>query len=429
MKQKTCEVIILGAGVAGLAAAYRLRENGVDSLIIDKESDVGGLCRSFTVNHYTFDYCAHISFDNEDETYSLIEGNTKHWVHTPKPMNYSEGVWIQNPVWKHLAEVDKQERDRIVRSYLERKPADGQSDYASWLKTNFGNYYAENYPYKYTRKYWTVEPSELESNWIVGRMSVPTLKEIQEGCTTNIQEVHYSKEARYPREGGFQSFLGHISTGANVLTNQTVRKIDTAKRVVVTDDYEIEYQFLINTTPLDRLCGIMNDAPEEILELSKRLDHTSCALVSIGLASEIKTPGLWFYIYDEDVLPSRVFFPSNMAISNVPHGTSSVQAEVYFSKYKPLSLSLDEIKTTVIEQLSKTGLFEAKDVTVSDIRVVEYANVMFTPPIYETRERILAHIRNIGIKSAGRWGEWDYLWVGQSLRSGLRVAEEILKGQ
>ena len=87
---------------------------------------------------------------------------------------------------------------------------------------------------------------------------------------------------------------------------------------------------------------------------------------------------------------------------------------------------LERLKENVITQLLRLQLFSREDIIVTDIRAREYANVMFTPSIYKSRDIIHRYLKSIGIEYAGRWGEWDYLWTGQSLRSG-KAAEERKK--
>ena len=81
----------------------------------------------------------------------------------------------------------------------------------------------------------------------------------------------------------------------------------------------------------------------------------------------------------------------------------------------------------MVRQLSEMGLFEKKDVIFSDVRYKQFANVMFTPSIYGARNSIHCFLQEQDINYAGRWGEWDYLWVGQSYRSGVKAAELVLQ--
>ena len=65
------------------------------------------------------------------------------------------------------------------------------------------------------------------------------------------------------------------------------------------------------------------------------------------------------------------------------------------------------------------------DIVFTDIRTEKYANIMFTGEIYSARRIIHDFLDSLDIIYAGRFGEWDYLWTGQSIISGKKAAEKI----
>ena len=176
----------------------------------------------------------------------------------------------------------------------ERTPDRNIENYGDWLRAMFGNYFAEKFPYKYTRKYWTVEPEQLESNWIKGRMYTPALEEVLRGAMEeDTRSVHYSKEARYPVKGGFKSFLDPLVKNADIRYCMDILEIDLQHKVIrFGNGEEWEYDKLISTIPLPELCHIINTAPESIRKTADRLDYTSGVMVSIGLARPSGSPAL-----------------------------------------------------------------------------------------------------------------------------------------
>lgn len=72
-------------------------------------------------------------------------------------------------------------------------------------------------------------------------------------------------------------------------------------------------------------------------------------------------------------------------------------------------------------------LFDRNDIIVKDVRMKKYANIMFTSDIYHARDTVHSFLNTRGIFCAGRFGEWDYLWTGQSLLSGKKAAENVVK--
>lgn len=173
----------------------------------------------------------------------------------------------------------------------------------------------------------------------------------------------------------------------------------------------------------------MDNVPKDILNATKQLEYTSGIMVSLGLKRTDTSPALWYYIYDEDIWPARIYSPDWKSPYNVPEGCSAIQAEIYYSKHKPINLPLNIILEQTIDQLLRLKLFSKEDIIVKDIRKKEYANIIFTPRIHSAREKVHQFLDERGILYAGRFGEWDYLWMGQSLLSGKTVAQKIIEGR
>jgi protoporphyrinogen oxidase len=174
---------------------------------------------------------------------------------------------------------------------------------------------------------------------------------------------------------------------------------------------------------LPELVKRIKDIPKNIQKASEKLLCTSGQLVSLGFNRPDIPKNIWFYIYDEDILPSRAYSPSIKSPDNVPDGKSSLQFETYFSKYAPKKLSEDSLMEHVIEKGKKMKLWTVNDIEVSDYREVKYANVVFD---FERKKNVAIihdYLNHNNIIYIGRFGEWDYLWSDQSLLSGKKVID------
>ena len=420
------KVVILGAGIAGISSSYFLREKGIDSIIYEQENDYGGLCNSFEINGFNFDTFAHISFDIN--TKKWLEERIPCYERIPEALNYDQGRWIRHPVQNNLVDLPVEERIKHIMGFL-TKGNKRIENYGDWLQNTYGEMFAKTYPYRYTRKYWTVEPEQMEEKWIKGRMYEPSIEEVLRGAMTKKTEgVHYSKKAYYPRKGGIKAFLTPLIKEQSIVYNKKVCHINsTEKKIRFQDNSEINYDILVSTIPITELCLLLNDVPFDIVNAASQLDYTSGIMVSLGLNRPNTSPSLWYYIYDEDIWPSRIYSPDWKSPHNVPKGCSAIQAEIYYSKHRPIDLPINVILDKTIDQLLKLKLFSKDEIIVKDIRKKEYANIIFTPEIYSARDKIHRFLDERGIRYAGRFGEWDYLWMGQSLLSGRRVAAEIIE--
>lgn len=425
-------VIILGAGIAGLGAAHELRKRGRSALIFEKSKRWGGLCDNFNLGNFTFDTAIHLSFTQDDYVKEVFAKSSAFLTHKPESSNYVDGAWVRHPVQSNLYALPVAERIQIISGFIEAHRANQTGvhhrDYDSWLKAQFGAYFAERYPSRYTRKYWTIDAKDLTTDWIEGRMFVPKIEDVLLGAmVADSPNRYYAAEMRYPTQGGYKQFLKGMADNSDIRFDKQVTGIDAAKKIVFfSDDTRIGYDHLISSLPLPTIVPMIRDAPADVTEAAKKLSWTSVALVSLGFSQKIQAAReLWFYIYDEDILPARAYWPSLKSPANGDQGASSIQFEIYHSRKKPLPCSLGELKDRVIQQCLRLGLFKEADIAVSDVRNLDFANVIFDFEYAAARSRGIDFLKTMQIESIGRFGEWKYFWSDQSMMSGVRAAQRI----
>jgi protoporphyrinogen oxidase len=421
--------IILGAGISGIAAAYELKRNDINSIILEKNNSWGGLLDNFKINGFRFDKFVHFSFAKSDYVNDIFY-KTPLIKHKPLSSNYYKGTWLKHPAQNNLYPLNKDEQDKILRDFKARKESTVTEihNYEEWLRIQYGDYFAENFPMIYTKKYWTVNAKDLETKWVGKRMYKPTIEEVENGCNSDVTpNTYYTKEMRYPKKGGYKSFLKPMVEGLTIEINSKVESIDLhEKKVCLTNKQSHNFENLISSLPLPEICKLIINIPSKVLNASRKLNYTSGYLVSLGFNNPDIANKLWFYIYDKDILPARVYSPSLKSPDNAPKGCSSMQAEIYFNKGVKFKKTDSDILEETIAKFVEMGLFKREDLIVKDIRCEKYANVIFDHHIYENREIVLNYLEENNIISIGRFGEWDYFWSDQSMLSGKKGADIIL---
>ena len=426
------EVVILGAGISGIAAGYFLEEKNnkkYNITIYEKNSSWGGLCDNFEIDGFRFDKFVHFSFTENREVKEIFEKSSKSIEHIPNPSNYYKGYWLKHPAQNNLFPLSKEEKDKILLDFENRKEKSIEEikNYEEWLRIQYGDYFAENFPMKYTKKYWGVEAKELETKWVGERMYKPTIEEIKKGMETEDTPItYYAKKMYYPKKEGYKSYLSSMVKGLNIKLNFEVIKIDLDKKIIHFSNGNIKkYDELISSIPLPELIKVTENISREIKEISELLRWTSGYIVSLGINTKNIPPYLWLYIYDEDILPARIYSPSHKSPNNCPEGCSSLQLEIYHENNKPLNLSKKDILKDCIEKLIKMKIIKEEDIIVKDIRYEKYANILFDFNICSSRKKIREYFKERGIKTIGRFGEWDYFWSDQSLMSGKNIIKEF----
>lgn len=423
------KIVILGAGVSGLSAGYHLKLKGMDSLIFEKNQSYGGLCDNFAIDGFRFDKFVHFSHTQNNYVLKLFRQSSDYYSYSPKSSNYYHGFWLKHPAQNNLYPLEASEKVKIILDFLNAPKYNQPKNYEEWLRSAYGVYFSKKFPEVYTRKYWTLEAKCLNTSWIENRMYRPKLEEVLYGAMSeDTKTFYYATEMRYPKKGGYKSFLKYIADFNNIQFNKEVVKIDiNNKKIYFQDNTSEKYDILISSIPLPELIRMVSYVPEEVKHASQMLSFTSGYLVSLGLKRVRSMENLWFYIYDEDILPSRIYFPHLKSSDNVPENFSSLQAEIYFSNFKPLNMGENEILENTIQQLISIGLFSNEDIIVKDIRKEKYANVIYDHNIQKARKIVHDFLKKQDIHYIGRFGEWAYLWSDQSLMSGKIAADKIFK--
>lgn len=430
------QVAVIGAGMAGYGAAHRMEAEGIRPAIYERRQSYGGHTASYRPEAgFTFDEGPHVSFTSDRRIQDLLADAVDGEYSTIRARvnNYWRGHWIKHPVQVNLHGLPTDLVVRILDDFIaasHREPGPIET-YEDWLRSSFGDTLAETFPMEYTRKNHTTEACNLTTDWIGPRLYRPSLEEVLRGALSpDTSDAHYITEFRYPRKGGFVSYLRRFMEGADVrLQHQVVGVNPAARELRFADGRTSGYDKLISTVPLPELIAMIDGAPPDVLDAARRLASSEVVVVNLGIGRPDVLDHHWTYFYDPDILFARLSTPYLQSALNVPEGASSLQAECYFSaKYKPRAMSLDEITQRVIDDLTRCGVLREDDrILVRQAVYVRHANVIFDHDRAAAVAICHGFLDDVRIAYAGRYGEWGYLWTDESFLSGERAAELILQ--
>jgi protoporphyrinogen oxidase len=418
------DIVILGAGIAGLGAALRARELGRTAVVFEKSRRAGGLLDNFTIDGYRFDRAVHLSFASEPKVREIFD-RTPYITHPADSMCFEELRWLKHPVQNNLFPLPAQEKVNLIESFVQREEELVGDDYESWLRHQYGDGIAERYPMRYTRKYWATEANALSTTWIGNRMRRAELGEILYGAfTSDTPNTYYTKEMRYPEKGGFRSFIEPLIADADIRCDHEVTAVDPVARTVsFANGTTVCYQHLVSSLPLPVLVRLMPDAPVPVSGAARSLKATSVDLVSVGFRRQV-VKDLWFYIYDEDILASRAYSPSVKSPDNVPAGCSSLQFEIY-NRGESSPHTTETLLENIRYALRKMNIGTPDDIAFMDHRTLNFGNVIFDRGMEAQRKVVLDYLEHIQIKSCGRFGAWEYFWSNQSFLSGYQSVGDL----
>lgn len=453
------EFLILGSGIAGLSASFHIGHDRC--LILEKQEHAFGTLFSEKLNGFTWDKGPHVSFTKSVYVRDLFKESVKglYFEKEVKVGNYYKGHWLDHPVQANLYQVPEPLRTECVDSFLESrasKSLDDTTDYAQWLLSSLGQKITENFVAPYTRKYWTVEPSELSLDWIGGRIYRPNIDDVIKGSTGKLEEkTHYVNSIRYPAFGGYQSFANKFFIDSNIINSTVVVKIDLQKNLVYCQNGDVyEYEKLISTIPIPQLVPLVANINPTTLKAAEKLSCSELLLLNIEVDEISSRPEDWIYVYDEDKFCTRINFTEKLSKNNAPIKKSGIQVEVYFSKYKPFNGNIDLIGSAVVEELFEMGILNSRE-SVKNARInsrfIKYANVIFDHQRRVSLDEIFIELSKLGLSRndgdldaltdwdkpsdftpgnfylLGRFGEWKYYWSDDCVLSGKRLASVIKK--
>lgn len=433
MRPAPSDIVVLGAGLAGLSAAYHL---GGEVEIFEKEGYVGGHSRTKRVDGFNFDEGAHVFFGKDECSEEFV------WKPLGASMrrhraeiwnNYGGRSYGRYPVQANAHALPPEQATRCLLDFIaaSHEPERDVSNYEDWCYASFGKAFSDDFMLRYARKVWTVEPSELTTEWlgskVGGRISRPSLEQVVRGAIdAEPQEINYLTDFWYPEEGGFGRISGPVASGAHrVNFNRGVTKLETnSRRITFADGSSRNYHTAISTIPLPELIELTVDAPDEVRSAGQQLMWTSIRCVNFGIASPQVGRGHWVYFYDHDIPFFRISFPSTFAEANAPNGCSSVSCEVAYSRRKPLAE--EGLSARCLTALHETGVLNDSDqVIVEDQIDIPYAYVVFDHNRAKSLSVIHSWMNSVGLVPCGRFGEWGYHWSFEAIESGRRVAAMV----
>ncbi len=415
-------VVILGAGLAGAGAARQLP----GARICEARNEPGGYARSHGFAGAWFDCGAHICHSRDEAWLSLVTGRAPlHEMAESRVLNHKAGRWFAYPVQNHLADLPEAERQAALDGFLraqEKYRGREPRNYEEWCRFQYGDVLLEGYYRLYTAKYWHVPMAELATDWLGGRLlpsQVETILAGARGVQREKQTVF--NRFRYPKQGGFFALVGHLFDGLPIEFGKEAVEVDpAARRVAFADGTSADYETLVSTIPLPKLAMMAKDAPSSVREAAGKLRFLRHCCVNFVVNREKLGDADWFYVYDPEIMAARVSFPSRLSGSR--DGRTAVQTEVFFpGDARP---DPDAVLERTLRDMGRLLDFGPGEIAAAEICREPVSYVVSDL----NRAAAVRHIRDWlasrGIRTAGLFGSWFYIWSDRAFAAGVAAARE-----
>ncbi|MGY3942393.1 FAD-dependent oxidoreductase [Aeromonas tecta] len=444
------KMAVLGAGPAGLMAAWRLRQAGFAVTLFEQENVVGGMCATQRFagkdGDYRFDYGGHRFITKNPELLSFIDelmGDDLLHAERKSVIRFAGRTYdypLNLPNLLKTAPLSLMAgavRDLLLLPFA-NKPTDfAKASFAEWIQSHFGRTLYRQFFEGYTGKLWGINPDRLSADWAGQRISLIDLKDVARRLLPrrkgNLSVRTYARKYRYPKYGFGQIFttLGErlVAEGVELKTSATITRLVQADGRIQRVNWQHDgveqseaFDQVISTLPLPLTC--------QHLGLPCELHYRALRFVNMPLNQENLSDNTWQYLSDPHILATRLQEPRRRSPFMAPAGKTSVMLEVPCNPgdetwHAPLA----SLRERVSQDLASLGVdttrlgeetFEARS---------EYAYPLMDLGYQGRRDAAIQLLMPIGnLIMSGRQGTFRYIFTDTAMEMGLMAADMVIDG-
>ncbi len=402
------DILVLGAGPAGLSTAYRLQEKGEQFILLEGSNRVGGNCFTFWENNFAFDSGAHRLHDKNKEVSEWIKGLLKEElfeINLPSKI-YSRGDWFSFPIkpMEVLKNLSVSEKVKVFRDQFV-KGKNGDS-FGHDIDTKFGKTIGDRFLHNYSKKLWGESTYDLIPEVSGKRLGKLSFSSLLKELVLGIEPEHIDGRFYYPKYGIYQIFQtigdlvkNHIKFEEKVVS---INKDDYGFRVETTKAIYLSKQ-LYSSLPL----GFLKDFYTQQISFNYR--HLK--LVFMALDTESISNNATLYFPEEEYAFTRITEPRNRSKYMSPEGKTSVAIEIpYFSGDGYDEMKDEELINMVRKQLPE---FISKEKELfACVKTLRNAYPVLNSKSKQEVLPVLEQLRRVeGLHLIGRVGQFEYLHI------------------
>jgi len=452
-------VVVIGAGPAGLTAAYQLAKAHRDAIVLEADDVVGGISRTVARDGWRFDIGGHRFFTKvqrvEDLWHEILAPGD--FLLRPRMSRiYYEGKFYDYPinVLNTLGNLGVAEAARCGFSYFRARvsPPKDQSSLEGYVVANYGWRLYEHFFKTYSEKVWGVPPSEVSADWGAQRIKGMSLfKAVWEPLRTRVaggrhraqQVTSLIEEFQYPKLGPgmmWEACRDLVEkSGTEVLLRSPVTGMERgpggATAVVFDHDgrpQRVETDHVISSMPFSALVRAMDPPPPaEVLEAADALRYRDFLTVALVIPRNGGFPDNWIYIHSPKVKVGRIQNFGAWSPFMVRDGTTCLGMEYFVFEGDALWEKDDaELVTLATEELAAIGLVEPTDVqrgyVVRMPKAYPVYDDTYRAAVDTMRHWLAAEVPNV--HPVGRNGMHKYNNQDHSMYTAMLTVENIVAG-
>ena len=457
------ETLVIGAGPAGLTAAYLLSKQGCDVTVLERDpTQVGGISRTVSHNGYLFDIGGHRFFSKSKAVVDLWDELLPHdFIERPRLSRiYYGGKYYAYPLkaFEALRNLGVFTSAVCIASYLyaRARPVAEPKNFHQWVRNQFGERLFSIFFKTYTEKVWGMSCDAISADWAAQRIKGLDLgAAIRDALKRSLGLRAKRKPGepviktliesfRYPRRGPgmmWEAAAAKITAqGGRVLHDRGVDGLGYDQgtgiwTVSVTrgDGARETYtaRHVVSSAPVRELVEAIRPRPLSTFN-ARALQYRDFLTVALIAKVREDFPDNWIYIHDPSVLVGRVQNFRSWSPEMVPDaGHTCLGLEYFCFEGDGLWAATDaELVALAKREIAQIGLIAAEDVV--DACVVRQPKAY---PVYDEAyaENVATVRRELehdfpSLYLVGRNGMHKYNNQDHAMMTAMLTVENILAG-
>lgn len=424
MNAKQVKYLIVGGGISGLCASLAL---GPEALILEKEAEPGGYCRSIRRDGFVWDYAGHFFHFRTDRGRSFFLSQFRPEALVEK-QKYCQilyrGQRIDYPFQSHIHQLEKSELIDCLYDLFHRPQKEAYGSFLELLEGGYGHAVTEKFLRPYNEKLYACPLGELDPAAMGRFFPAAELSDIIDGMKgQNVPS--YNSRFFYPKGGAgalIEALCRKLSSGA-MQTGRELVAVDAEEKLArdsLGDRYR--YDCLINTSPLCRFLPLLHD--EALSAAAAKLSWNKVLVLNLGFERKAADPAVhWLYVPGAEARYYRVGFYDNVLDAN----RASLYVEIGFPSDAVVNPG---------EELTRTlQALHAQRLIREDNRLLSHAALLMDPAYVHLRpgtaecvQKLRDELAMREIYSIGRYGGWRYCSMEDCMLEAFAMAEQ-LKGR
>ncbi len=444
--------VVIGAGPAGLTAAYQFGKAGVSSTVLESDDVVGGISRTAMRDGWRFDIGGHRFFTKvravSDLWHEILEPDD--FLLRPRMSRiFYQGQFYDYPLraMNALRNLGPIEAVRCVLSYLwvRIRPPKDQTTFEGWVASRFGWRLYRTFFKTYTEKVWGIPGTELQADWAAQRIkNLSLIRAVANSMMPKRKRTDVTsliEEFEYPRYGPgmmWERCTELVRTqGSQVLLSHPVRRIGHANGRA----FEVEAMGpdgpvvfpttdIVSSMPLPHLIRAMDPpAPPEVQLAANGLGYRDFLTVALVVPREDGFPDNWIYVHAPDVKVGRVQNFGQWSPHLVKDGRTCLGLEYFVTEGDDLWVAADvDLVELAKAEMNQLGLLNPAHVEAGYVVRMPRAYPMYDAHYQDNvdalRNWLATHVANV--YPVGRNGMHRYNNQDHSMFTAMLTVENVL---